>query len=64
VRYVTVPASNGGGQYRVRISVDGKMDEYSLLLATPLTGFNSTLHRLLVIELLVTVLVTGATRTG
>jgi signal transduction histidine kinase len=53
VRFITVPAANGGGQYRVRVSVDGNMDSYSLLLATPLTGVNSTLHRLLVIELLV-----------
>jgi two-component system, OmpR family, sensor kinase len=53
LRYLTVPASKGGGHYRVRASVNAHLDNYYLLFATPLTGVDSTLHRLLVIELLV-----------
>jgi two-component system OmpR family sensor kinase len=53
VSYITVPASKGGGHYRVQLSLDASMGGYYLLLATPLTGLDSTLHRLLVIELLV-----------
>jgi two-component system OmpR family sensor kinase len=53
VSYVTVPGTTGRVQYRVRISVNKNLGEYALLIAAPLTGVTSTLHRLLVIELLV-----------
>jgi two-component system OmpR family sensor kinase len=53
VRYLTVPAAQGGGNYRVRLSVERPLQNYYLLLATPLDGVESTLHRLLVIESLV-----------
>ncbi len=53
VSYFTVPAV-GGGQYRVRASIEPAAPTVMILIAAPLTGVNSTLHRLLVIELLVT----------
>jgi two-component system, OmpR family, sensor kinase len=52
VRYFTVPAMSGGGRYRVRASIDpGSTD--TLIIATSLGGVDGTLHRLLLIELLV-----------
>jgi two-component system OmpR family sensor kinase len=54
VSYFTVPAESGGGRYRVRASIDpGSTD--MLIIATSLASVDSTLHRLLVIEVLVTV---------
>jgi two-component system, OmpR family, sensor kinase len=53
VSYFTVPAV-GGGQYRVRASIEPIAPNVMILIAAPLTGLDSTLHRLLVIELLVT----------
>ena len=54
VRYFTVPAVTGGGHYRVASSIEHGHPDYVLLIATPLTGVDGTLHRLLVIELAVT----------
>ena len=54
VAYLTVPAVSGGGRYRVRASIEARASNYILLLAAPLTSVDSTLHRLLLIELLVT----------
>jgi signal transduction histidine kinase len=48
-----LPEFQHGGKYRVRVALDGSMAGYYLLLATPLTGVDSTLHRLLVIESLI-----------
>ncbi len=59
VRYFTVAGEKGGAQYRVRASV-GVDDRAMLLVATSLRDVDSTLHRLLLIELVVTALVLGA----
>jgi two-component system, OmpR family, sensor kinase len=57
VRYFTVSAVTGGDRYRVRASIEGIAPNYVLLVAAPLHDVDSTLHRLLWIELLVTALV-------
>ena len=59
VRYFTAPATRGGMQYRVRAAIesDGKL---VLIIATPLDDVIATLHRLLLIELLVTAAVLAA----
>jgi two-component system OmpR family sensor kinase len=59
VRYFTVEGADNGPQYRVRASV-GPGDRAMLIVATSLRDVNSTLHRLLAIELVVTALVLGA----
>jgi two-component system OmpR family sensor kinase len=53
-RYFTVPAVSGGDRYRVRASIEPESSNYVLLIAAPLNGVDSTLNRLLLIELLVT----------
>jgi len=57
-RYFTV-SGDAGGQYRVRASI-GDGDRAMLLVATSLADVDSTLHRLLLIELVVSALVLGA----
>src|SRR4051794_40234737 len=57
VGYLTVPATNGGGQYRVRASRDGN---FVIIVGESLHDVNSTLHRLFLIELLVTLAVLTA----
>ncbi len=59
VRYFTVAGEKGGAHYRVRASI-GVDDRAMLLVATSLRDVDSTLHRLLLIELVVTALVLGA----
>ena len=59
VRYFTVPAVTGGGRYRVRASVDGG-SPYLLVIATSLNSVDSTLHRLILIELIATAAVLAA----
>ncbi len=59
VRYFTVEGADNGPQYRVRASI-GPGDRAMLLVATSLRDVNSTLHRLLAIELVVTALVLAA----
>jgi two-component system OmpR family sensor kinase len=54
VSFLTVPAKNGDGRYRVRASIEGRSPDYMLLIAAPLSSVDSTLHRLFLIELLVT----------
>ena len=54
VSYLTVPASAGSGHYRVRASIETRAPNRILLVAAPLNGVEGTLHRLLLIELLVT----------
>ena len=58
VRYFTVSGDRGGARYRARASI-GQGDRAMLLVATSLREVDSTLHRLLVIELVVTALVLG-----
>jgi two-component system, OmpR family, sensor kinase len=57
VKFFTVNALSGGGRYRVRASVEAQAPNFIVLLATPLNGVDSTLHRLLLVELLVTAIV-------
>jgi two-component system, OmpR family, sensor kinase len=57
VAYFTVAAKSGGGRYRVRASIEPETKNYLLVVATPLTDVDSTLHRLLLIAALVTALV-------
>jgi two-component system OmpR family sensor kinase len=60
VRYLTVPATSGGGRYRVRASIERQASHYILVIAAPLSSVDSTLHRLFLIELLVTAVVLAA----
>jgi two-component system OmpR family sensor kinase len=60
VRFFTVPALSGGGSYRVRASIEANVPNRILIIATPLNDLNSTLHRLLLIELAVTAIVLAA----
>jgi two-component system, OmpR family, sensor kinase len=60
VSYFTVSAVSGGGSYRVRASIEQHHPGYVLVLASSLAGINSTLHRLLLIELVVTAAVLAA----
>jgi two-component system OmpR family sensor kinase len=58
VSYFTVSSASDGGRYRVRASIeDGATG--MLVVATSLEDVDSTLHRLLLIEALVTILVIG-----
>src|SRR5438067_7804365 len=54
VSFLTVPAVSGGGRYRVRASIEDRDPNHILLIAAPLSSVDSTLHRLLLIEILVT----------
>src|SRR5205814_4277861 len=60
VDYLTVKAKAGGGRFRARAWSDNEAPCYLLLLAAPLNSVDSTLHRLLLIELLVTAAVLAA----
>jgi two-component system OmpR family sensor kinase len=57
VVYFTVRAKSGGGRYRVRASIEPQAKNYVLIVAGSLGDVDSTLHRLLLIALLVTALV-------
>jgi two-component system OmpR family sensor kinase len=52
VSYFTVPAKSGGDRWRVRASLDPQSSNM-LVLAASLSGVDGTLHRLVLIELLV-----------
>ncbi len=60
VTFLTVPATSGGDRYRVRASIEAGTPNRILLIAAPLSSVDSTLHRLLLIELLVTIAVLAA----
>ena len=60
VSYFTVSAANGSPQYRVRASVEEQSPSRVFLVATSLRDVFGTLHRLLLIELLVTLAALGA----
>jgi two-component system, OmpR family, sensor kinase len=65
VKYFTVPAVSGDDRYRVRAATDPDSSNYMLVIAAPLHDVDSTLHRLLWIEILVTALVlTGIAALG
>lgn len=57
LRYLTVPAATGAGQYRLRASLEGNI---VIVVGDSLHDVNSTLHRLLLVEMLVTLLVLAA----
>lgn len=54
VAYLTVRSQNGATSYRVRASIDSQAADTELVIATSLKDVNATLHRLLLIEILVT----------
>ncbi len=58
VSYFTVGSADGGGRYRARASIEDGADAM-LVVATSLDDVDSTLHRLLLIELVVTAIVVG-----
>jgi two-component system, OmpR family, sensor kinase len=57
VKYFTVSSKDTDDRYRVRASIDPGNNGNVLIVATSLNGVDSTLHRLLLIELLVTLCV-------
>jgi two-component system OmpR family sensor kinase len=57
VAYFTVDAQFGDGRWRVRASLDPGIAPNMLIVATSLSGVDDTLHRLLLVELLVALLV-------
>jgi two-component system OmpR family sensor kinase len=57
--YFTVPAANGSGSYRVRVSIDPHYPDRLLAIASFLGGESDTLRRLVLIELLVTLAALG-----
>ncbi len=57
VAYLTVPAQSGHGRWRVRASIEPSAPNRILIVAASLAEVDSTLHQLLLIELLVTALV-------
>jgi two-component system OmpR family sensor kinase len=59
VLFLTVPSRTGGERYRVRAAIEGHANVI-LITATSLAGVDSTLHRLMLIELLVTLVVLAA----
>jgi two-component system, OmpR family, sensor kinase len=59
VRYFTVRARTGGTRYRVRASIDSGSPNV-LIIATSLSDVDSTLHRLILIELIATAAVLAA----
>ena len=54
VSYFDAPARNGDGSYRVRASIEPERPHQVLLVATSLSGVESTLHRLILIEAIAT----------
>ena len=53
VAYFTVPGTSGDDSYRIRASIDPRQPNRILLVAASLNGVNDTLHRLMLVELLV-----------
>jgi two-component system OmpR family sensor kinase len=60
VSYFTVGSRNSGGQYRIRAAVEQDLGGAMLITAESLQDVDSTLHRLLLVELLVTLAVLAA----
>jgi two-component system, OmpR family, sensor kinase len=58
--YFTAPAVSGGGSYRVRASIEGGNSSQLLVLAISLHDVDASLHRLFLIEVIVTLAVLGA----
>lgn len=55
VAYFTVPSKDGATSFRVRASIDPQRPDRLLVIAVSLRDESGTLHRLLLIELLVTI---------
>jgi two-component system OmpR family sensor kinase len=60
IHFLTIGAASGDGRYRVRASIEGDHPDTLLLIAAPLQSEDSTLHRLFLVEVLVTVIVLAA----
>jgi two-component system OmpR family sensor kinase len=60
VAFLTVPAAAGSGHYRVRAAEEAEHPGLLFLIMQPLDAVDSTLHRLFLIELLVTAVVLAA----
>jgi two-component system OmpR family sensor kinase len=60
VSYFTVSAVSGGSHYRVRASIEPRAPNQILVIAAPLREVDSTLNRLLLIEIAVTLAVLTA----
>ena len=60
VSYFNVPAISGGGRYRIRAAIERRAPNRILVIASSLNGVDGTLHRLVLIELLVTAAVLAA----
>jgi two-component system OmpR family sensor kinase len=60
IAYYTVKATSGSGRFRVRAWTEPGEEQFVLLLGAPLRSVDNTLHRLLWIELLVTLIVLAA----
>jgi two-component system, OmpR family, sensor kinase len=60
VKYFTVGSRHSGEQYRVRAAIEPELNGAMLIVATSLHDVESTLHRLLLIEILVTLVVLAA----
>jgi two-component system, OmpR family, sensor kinase len=58
--YFTVSSRNHSAEYRVRASIEPQNPGQVLFVATSLGGVESTLHRLILIELIATLAVLGA----
>jgi two-component system OmpR family sensor kinase len=54
VVYFTARSKDGDDRYRVRASIEPQSKSYVLIVAQPLSDVDSTLHRLLLVALLVT----------
>ncbi|HEY4411880.1 MAG TPA: histidine kinase dimerization/phospho-acceptor domain-containing protein, partial [Gaiellaceae bacterium] len=57
VRFIDVHSVTGDTEYRVRASIERDQPGYILFIAAPLSGVDSTLHRVLLVELLATLAV-------
>ena len=60
IRFLNVEARKDDGRYRVRASIERDHSNELLLIAAPLRSEDSTLHRLFLVELLVTAIVLAA----
>jgi two-component system OmpR family sensor kinase len=60
VRYFTASAESGGGRYRVRASIEPDNPGELLIVATSLHDVDASLHRLFLIEVVVTLAVLAA----
>jgi two-component system OmpR family sensor kinase len=54
VTYLTTGAVSGGSRYRVRASIEPGVTDRILVIAAPLNAVDSTLHRLLIVEIVAT----------